>query len=84
MLKYKLYLCFMILKALIISVILLAISFIALAFRILFVREGKFPEGSISKNKEMAKLGITCARHEELKCWNEGKSGDLGCGCSHA
>ena len=71
----------MILKALIISAVLMGIAFIGLAFRILFVREGRFPEGSISRNKEMAKLGITCAKHDELKCWKEGKPGGHGCGC---
>lgn len=74
----------MILKALIISAVLTGMAFIALAFRILFVRGGRFPQGSISKNKEMAKLGITCAKHDELKCWNEGKAGGHGCGCGSA
>ena len=71
----------MIFKALIISAVLVGIAFIGLAFRVLFVREGRFPEGSISRNKEMAKLGITCAKHDEMKCFNQGKSGGHGCGC---
>jgi hypothetical protein len=69
----------MFLKLLIISAILLGISFIGLAFRTLFVREGQFPETSIGKNEEMQKLGITCARHDELNCHHVNGTG--GCGC---
>lgn len=69
----------MFLKVLILSFILLGIAFIGLTFRILFVRDGRFPETSIGKNKEMKKLGITCAKHDEINCHNHLKGG--GCGC---
>ena len=71
----------MILKVLILSAILTGIAFIGLAFRILFVRGGRFPQTSVGKNKEMAKLGITCVKHDEYKCWKEGGPGATGCGC---
>jgi hypothetical protein len=69
------------LKVLILSFILLGIAFLGLAFRILFVREGRFPQTSIGKNKQMRELGITCVKHDELKCYkSDGSSG--GCGCA--
>ena len=69
----------MFLKVLILSIILLGIAFIGLTFRILFVRDGRFPETSIGKNKEMRKLGITCVKHDEINCDKQLKGG--GCGC---
>jgi hypothetical protein len=68
------------LKVLIISTILMGIAFLGLAFRILFVRQGRFPQISIGKNKQMRGMGITCVRHDELKCYKNGKSSS-GCGC---
>jgi hypothetical protein len=68
------------LKVIIISSILLGIAFLGLAFRILFIREGRFPQTSISKNKQMRELGITCVKHDELKCYKNGGSSG-GCGC---
>ncbi len=72
----------MILKVLILSSILMGIAFLALAFRILFVRHGRFPQTSVGKNKNMARLGITCVKHDEYKCWKEGGAGGHGCACS--
>ena len=74
------YICSMFLKVLILSVIMLGIAFIGLAFRILFVREGRFPETSVGKNKELRERGLNCARHEEMSCRKvHGEYG--GCGC---
>jgi hypothetical protein len=72
----------MILKVLILSAVLIGIAFVGLASRILFVRQGRFPQTSIGKNKNMAKLGITCAKHDEIKCWKEGRESGQGCGCA--
>ncbi len=71
----------MILKVLILSVVLVGISFVGLAFRVFFVREGRFPQSAIGKNKGMAKLGITCVKHDEYKCWKNGGASGQGCGC---
>jgi hypothetical protein len=70
----------MFLKLLLISSILLGLAIMALSFRILFVKKGGFPETSIGRNKEMQKLGITCAKHDEMHCHKDG-SGIGGCGC---
>ncbi|HEC41996.1 MAG TPA: hypothetical protein ENI20_04130 [Bacteroides sp.] len=72
----------MILKVLILSSILLGLAFVGLAFRVLFVRDGRFPQISIGKNKEMARLGISCVKHDEYKCWKQGGTDGPGCGCS--
>lgn len=71
----------MILKVLILSIVLIGIAFVGLAFRILFVREGRFPQISIGKNKEMAKLGISCVKHDEYKCHKNGRTDAHGCDC---
>lgn len=71
----------MIVKVLLLSAVIIGIAFIGLAFRILFVRGGKFPQTSVGRNKEMARLGITCVKHDEYKCWKEGGNGAPGCGC---
>jgi hypothetical protein len=72
----------MILKVLILSSVLIGIAFIGLAFRILFFRGGRFPQFSIGKNKKMAKLGITCVKHDEYKCWKQGGTDGHGCSCA--
>ena len=68
----------MFLKILIISSVLIGVAFLGLAFKALFVKEGRFPETSIGKNREMRKLGITCAKHDEMRCY---KDGNGGCAC---
>ncbi len=65
---------------------LIAISFIAIGFNIFF-RKKKFPQTSVGKNKEMRKLGLSCAKHEEIKCRREidRDTGVVNCaGCGHA
>ena len=65
---------------------LVAISFIAIGFNIFF-RKKKFPQTSVGGNKEMRKLGLSCAKHEEIKCRRQidKRTGTVSCaGCSHA
>ncbi len=49
------------------SIAILAIVVVALGVGIFFSKKKKFPTTSISKNKDMAKLNITCPKHDELK-----------------
>jgi len=70
----------MFLKLLLLSFVLLGLAFFGLAFRTLFIRKSGFPEISIGKNKEMQKLGITCAKHDEMRCHKD-ITGTGGCGC---
>lgn len=67
------------------AVIFVGLSIFGMCFNIIFRKNGKFPETEVSRNKEMRKLGITCAKDEEMKLW--GRKGsrknlsceDLGC-----
>lgn len=72
------------------KVFLLAIAIIGLCvfgmcFNIIFRKNGQFPDGEISRNKELRKRGIICAKEEELRLWGKhhGKKNptcaDLGC-----
>ncbi len=63
------------------SVVLLSISMLFMALKILVRKNGKFPEYRIGHNKDMHKIGITCVKHEELKNHREAKNtGCCGCG----
>ena len=70
-------------KIFIATLILVAFCFVGLGFNIIFRKNGKFPETEISSNKNMKKLGIKCAKEEEMKLWGDKKRGasceDLGC-----
>jgi hypothetical protein len=48
-----------------------------MAFNIIFRIRGRFPSYRVGHNKNMKKLGITCVKHEELKCY--GKKGTDSC-----
>lgn len=70
-------------KVLIISIILVAISGILLATSILFSKfilkkQGAFPNTSVGHNPNMQKLGITCAKGDAAKEFRRSKE-LLGC-----
>lgn len=56
------------LKVILLAISLLGIAFLGFALNILIRKNGKFPETSISKNKALRDKGITCVKHDELKC----------------
>ena len=58
----------MFLKLLISSVIFLMIAVAGLGIRMLLKAHGRFPETHVSRNKEMRKRGITCARQTDTGC----------------
>lgn len=58
----------MFIKLLIPAVLIVGIAGIFLGIRMLVQKNGKFPETEVGHNKEMRKLGITCAKAEEIKC----------------
>lgn len=73
------------LKVLLITIVLMAFVFLLLGIQTFFTKKKKFPETEIGHNKNMAKLGISCAKHSEYQCRAEvtGKPSDnMGCGCS--
>jgi hypothetical protein len=41
---------------------------LGMALNILIRKKGKFPAYRVGHNKNMKKLGITCVKHEEIKC----------------
>ena len=68
----------MLIKLFLLTGVIVAISFLAMGISIFFRKNGKFPTFEIGKNKEMRKLGITCVKHDELKCHNRLKKGNRG------
>ena len=71
----------MIITILILSIALVAIAVIGLGINIFFRKNGKFPETGVGHNPEMKKLGLSCAKSEEIKMFqlqkkiNPAKSG---------
>ncbi len=58
-------------------VALLAIALLGMGVKIMFHKSKKFPETSAGHNKELRKRGVTCPRHDEIKCWKP--KDDKGC-----
>ena len=58
----------MFIKLLLLSLVLVTIALLAMAFKILFTRKGRFPETHVGRNKEMAKRGIKCAQSIDVGC----------------
>jgi len=58
----------MFIKLLIISVLLLIVSFIFIGIRIILKNNGRFPETHVSRNREMQRRGITCALDTDVGC----------------
>ncbi len=58
----------MFIKLILLSTGIIVLSLLGLSLNMLLKKDGKFPVTSIGKNKEMRKRGITCVKHDELKC----------------
>ncbi len=72
----------MFLKIVIIAVILISLSMLGLMLNILVKKKGKFPAYMIGHNRNMHKLGITCVKHEEIRCHQKNIKDIKGCaGC---
>ena len=69
------------------ALVFIGLSVFGLCFNIIFRKNGKFPETEISRNKEMRKLGIKCAKEDEMNLWGRKRGGQTpGCGeagCSY-
>lgn len=57
------------------SIALVGLCVFLLSFNIIFKKNGKFPEKEVGENKEMRKLGLSCAKSEEKILW--GKNGKM-------
>ncbi|HRW63870.1 MAG TPA: hypothetical protein P5132_10290 [Bacteroidales bacterium] len=74
----------MFIEVLFLVLALLTIAFLGMGFNIFFRKNKKFPQTSVGKNKDMRKLGLSCAKHEEIRCRREmdKKTGEANCeGC---
>jgi hypothetical protein len=58
----------MFIKLLLPAILIVAIALLFLGIRMLVQKNGRFPETEVGRNKEMRKLGIQCAKAEEIKC----------------
>jgi len=73
----------MFLKILIISVVLLSLSMAGMMLNILIRKKGRFPEYRVGHNRAMHKKGISCVKHDEIRCHNKRMKQDEACiGCS--
>jgi len=62
-------------KVFLITVILVGLCLLGLCINIIFKKDGKFPDGEISHNKELKKRGIMCAQAEERILWSKKRAG---------
>ena len=58
----------MFLKILLLALVLLSLSMLGMMLNILVKKKGKFPAYRVGHNKDMAKLGLKCVKHEEIRC----------------
>ncbi|MDZ7774919.1 MAG: hypothetical protein U5L09_04530 [Bacteroidales bacterium] len=54
------------LKLLLFSLLLVLIAISILGFKLFFMKNGRFPQTEIGKNKEMRKRGIYCAKTMDM------------------
>lgn len=47
------------------AIAFLGVAILLLGVKIFFTKDGKFPNGHVSGNKEMRKRGITCAQSQD-------------------
>lgn len=58
------------------ALVLLAAGIAGMAVTVLVKKDGKFPDGEISRNKALREQGILCAKEEELRQWKKGRRPD--------
>ena len=70
-------------KILIIVLVLLSLSMAGMMLNILVKKKGKFPEYRVGHNRAMRQKGITCVKHDEIRCHNKRLKENRDCvGCS--
>jgi hypothetical protein len=70
-------------KIFLITLIFIALAFAGLALNILVKKNGRFPSYKVGHNRDMKRMGITCVKHDEIKCYRKLK--DTACeSCSPA
>ncbi|MCF0172945.1 MAG: hypothetical protein HUJ91_04350 [Bacteroidales bacterium] len=72
-------------KLFLLTIAIVGLCIFGMCFNIIFRKDGQFPDGEISHNRELRKRGIICAKEEELKMWGKRNNvknptcSDLGC-----
>ena len=69
----------MFIKIFIISFILVSIAMLGMALNILVKKKGRFPAYMVGHNRDMHKLGISCVKHDEIRCHDKNVKA-TGCG----
>ncbi len=54
-------------KLLFLTIIIVAIAFVLLGVKVLFVKGGKFPSGHVHDSEALRKKGVKCASHDNEK-----------------
>ena len=67
-------------KPLLAAILLLAIAIALMCVGIIV--KGKFPETEVSRNENMRRMGIKCAKEEEMEMLRKGRKGKDGKSCS--
>jgi len=62
------------------AVLFVGLCVLGLGFNIFFRKNGRFPDTEIENNPEMKRLGIKCAKQEEMELWAK-KGGKRPSGC---
>lgn len=52
-------------KTLLLSIIIVALAFVLLGVKVLFVKGGKFPSGHVHSNPALTRRGISCATADD-------------------
>ncbi len=72
----------MFVKILLLSIGMIAIAFVGFAINVLFKKNGKFPDGSVGKNKTLRNKKIYCIKTEQKILDNQIKAEkDPVCSC---
>lgn len=72
-------------KVFLAALVVVGLAVIGLCFNIIFRKDGHFPDTEIEHNENMKRLGIRCAKMEEMQLWSKNKnqkpscSGDASC-----
>jgi len=62
------------------ALLFVGLCVLGLGFNIFFRKGGKFPDTEIESNPAMKRLGIKCAKQEEIELWAR-KEGKRPAGC---
>lgn len=69
------------LKIILLSIVLIALSMAGMALSVLVRKNGRFPAYRVGHNRNMKKLGISCVKHDEIKCFRKLKDAECSsCG----